>query len=72
MLDLILVVLGLWWFCKTEYFTEWSKIMIGGDQFSISLTALVVICYLILGVVSWVKWRYFERHHNFERYHMFF
>lgn len=61
MLDMILVALGLWWFCKTEYFESWSKIVIGGDQFSISITALIVLLYLIVGLISAIRWYYFNK-----------
>ena len=43
MLDAVLVILNLWWFFNTKYFEAWAGIKIGGDQLSLSLTALIVL-----------------------------
>ena len=63
MLDLVLVVVSLLWFCNTAYFKAWSKVYIGGEQFSISITALIILAYVIVGLISVIKWRYLTKYH---------
>jgi hypothetical protein len=61
MLEVILVILNLWWFFNTKYFELWSKIKIGGDQFSISVTALIILIYLVVGAFGFIRWFYYHR-----------
>lgn len=61
MLDAVLVVLSLWWFFNTKYFEAWVGIKIGGDQFSLSLTALIVLVYLAIGAFGSIRWYYCHR-----------
>lgn len=56
MLDAVLVILSLWWFFNAKYFEAWTGIKIGGDQFSLSLTALVVLVYLVIGAFGSIRW----------------
>ena len=55
MLEVILVTLNLWWFYNTKYFKLWSKIKIGDDQFSISITALIILIYIAIGAFGFVR-----------------
>lgn len=55
MLDAVLVILGLWWFFNTKYSEAWAGFRIGGDQFSLSLTALIVLMYLAIGVFGSIR-----------------
>lgn len=61
MLELILVVLNLWWFYNTKYFELWSEIKIGDDQFSISVTALIILIYIAIGAFGFTRWYYYHR-----------
>ena len=61
MLELILVILNLWWFYNTKYFERWSKIKIGDDQFSISITALIILIYIAIGAFGFIRWYYYHR-----------
>lgn len=61
MLDAVLLILSLWWFFNTKYFESWAGIKIGGDQFSLSLTALIVLVYLAIGAFGSIRWYYCHR-----------
>ena len=61
MLDAVLVILSLWWFFHTGYYEAWSQIKIGGNQFSFSLTALIVFAYLAAGIFGALRWYYCHR-----------
>lgn len=61
MLDLILVIFSLLWFCNTEFFGNWSSIKIGGDQFCISLSALIIVLYTVVGAFGAIRWYYSHR-----------
>lgn len=61
MLEVILVILNLWWFYNTKYFELWSEIKIGDDQFSISITALIILIYIAIGAFGFVRWYYYHR-----------
>ncbi len=61
MLDVVLVFFSLWWFFNTTYFEAWREIKIGGEQFSLSLTALIVLVYLIIGLIGFIRWYYSHR-----------
>lgn len=61
MLVALLVFFSLLWFCNTRFFAAWSEVTIGGDQLSLSLTALVIIIYLIIGAFGLVRWYYVHR-----------
>lgn len=58
MLICILSIANLWWFCHTDYLYNWSKIMVGCQQVSFSLSALVIIFNLmscLYGLIVWNK-----------------
>ncbi len=61
MLELIMTIISLWWFYHTEYFVLWSKVKIGGEQISMSVTALIVVIYIIIIIFEAVKWHYSSR-----------
>lgn len=61
MLDAVLVIVSLWWFFNTTYFEAWKEIKIGGNQFSLSLTALIVLVYLAIGLFGFIRWYYCHR-----------
>ena len=61
MLAAILALFSLCWFCNSRFFVKWSKIIIGGDQISISVTALIIIIYIFVAVIAFVSWYYSRR-----------
>lgn len=61
MLDAVLALISLWWFFNTKYFDSWAGIKIGGEQLSISLTALTVLVYIAIGAFGGIRWYYTHR-----------
>lgn len=61
MIDVVLVTLCLWWFFNTKYFEACAGIKTGGDQFSFSLTSLIVLVYLVIGALGSIRWYYCHR-----------
>lgn len=46
---------------NTKYFDSWAGIKIGGEQLSISLTALTVLVYIAIGAFGGIRWYYTHR-----------
>ncbi len=60
MLEIMLAAFSIWWFCHTEYFETWSFVKIGGEQISVSLTAIIIIVYVAIGIHGAIRWHYFN------------
>lgn len=63
MLVAILAILNLFWYFNTGYCKSWSKIIIGGDQLSFSVSTLIVIIYLVIAVYGIVRSYYNHRYY---------
>ena len=61
MLILIMALTSILWFCNSSFFNDWSGIMIGGEQLSVSVTALVIIVYLAFAAFGFIQWYYRRR-----------
>ena len=61
MLILVLSALGLVWFINTPFFVEWSHIMVVGGQVSISVTTLICLGYVAVGIFGICRWYYSRR-----------
>ncbi len=58
MLIALLAVTNLLWFMQTECFAKCKMIKIGGDQMSCSLSALIIVIYLVcmfVGIIQCIK-----------------
>ena len=61
MLILIMALTSIFWFCNSTFFIEWSNIMVGGEQISVSVTALVIFFYLAFAAFGVIQWYYRRR-----------
>lgn len=58
MFDMILIITSVIWFCNTEYFDSWSRVKIGGSQVSVTVSAFIIIIYLVAFVYVATRWYY--------------
>lgn len=61
MLNALLAIISIWLFAHTDYFEIWKTVKLGNDQLTISLTALVILTYLILALANAIRWYYTHR-----------
>ncbi len=61
MLGAVLALTNIIFFLNTDFYTSWKDVMIGGEQFSVSLSALIILLYLFIGIFDLVRWNYIKK-----------
>lgn len=56
MIVLFLCLVSILWFCNTPFCGTWSQVSLDLGQIQLTVSALVIVAYLVVGCISFGVW----------------